>query len=136
MKYRKLRIVWSLVWGVAAMLLAVLGVRSYSHINWVHHQYSASHYFRATIARGSVVFETREYWSTDDAVHWNEERLPANVTPEFPGLRQLPYWIVPIFFGFIGAAPWLRWQFSLRTLLIVTTLVAVGLGLVVYALRN
>ena len=38
----------------------------------------------------------------------------------------------------LAAAPWLSWsrQFSLRTLLIATTLVAVGLGMVVWALKN
>ena len=29
MKYRKLRIAWSVVWGIAAVLLIVLWVRSY-----------------------------------------------------------------------------------------------------------
>jgi hypothetical protein len=36
------------------------------------------------------------------------------------------------------AAPWLRqlgWRFSLRTLLIATTLVAIGLGLIVWATK-
>jgi len=32
----------------------------------------------------------------------------------------------------IGIGPWLRWRFSLRTLLITTTLVAVVLGLIVW----
>jgi hypothetical protein len=31
MKYRKPRIVWSVAWGIAAVLLAVLWVRSYFH---------------------------------------------------------------------------------------------------------
>jgi hypothetical protein len=35
-------------------------------------------------------------------------------------------------------APWIRWskRFSLRTALITTTLIALALGLVVYAVRN
>ena len=38
----------------------------------------------------------------------------------------------------LAAAPWLRWskQFSLRTMLIATTLVAVGLGIAVYVARK
>ena len=51
--------------------------------------------------------------------------------------------IVPIQFGAnhscvardCGVAPWLRWRFSLRTLLIATTLVAVVLGLIVWSVR-
>jgi hypothetical protein len=36
----------------------------------------------------------------------------------------------------ITAVPWLPSRFSLRTLLIATTLVAVGLGLIVYIARG
>ncbi len=35
----------------------------------------------------------------------------------------------------LAALPWLRWRFSLRTLLIATTLVAVVLGLIMWAVR-
>ena len=31
----------------------------------------------------------------------------------------------------VGSIPWLHWRFSLRTLLIATTLVAMGLGIIV-----
>ncbi len=46
---------------------------------------------------------------------------------------QLPHWAVVLALGFVSAIPWIRSQFSLRTLLIATTLVAVALGLIVYA---
>ena len=36
MKYRKLRIAWSVGWGIAAVLMCLLWVRSY----WVHHTLS------------------------------------------------------------------------------------------------
>jgi hypothetical protein len=48
----------------------------------------------------------------------------------------LPHWAVVVFFGSLAILPWMphvRWRFSLRTLLIATTLVAVVLGLAVYA---
>jgi len=32
--------------------------------------------------------------------------------------------------GVVAAALWIRWRFTLRTLLIATTLVALGLGLI------
>jgi hypothetical protein len=35
-----------------------------------------------------------------------------------------------------GIMPWLRWRFSLRTLLLVTALVAVVLGLAMWAMRS
>jgi hypothetical protein len=40
-------------------------------------------------------------------------------------------WLPTLLVGILAIAPWLRWHFSLRTLLIATTLVAVGLGAVV-----
>jgi hypothetical protein len=44
---------------------------------------------------------------------------------------------IPVFIlAAIAAVPWIRWRFRLRTLLIATTLVAVVLGLVLYAVRN
>jgi hypothetical protein len=44
-----------------------------------------------------------------------------------------PYWCVVLLAGMFAAAPWVR--FSLRALLVATTLVAVVLGLVVYFAR-
>lgn len=49
-----------------------------------------------------------------------------------------PYWFPAALAAALATVPWLPWiprQFSLRTLLAVTTLVAMGLGLGVYLLR-
>ena len=50
----------------------------------------------------------------------------------------IPQWFPVLLFATLATAPWIRWskRFSLRTLLIATTLVAVVLGLVVYAARK
>jgi hypothetical protein len=48
--------------------------------------------------------------------------------------RVVPIWILVLSTVALALLPWIRWRFSLRTLLIATTLVALGLGLVV-ALR-
>jgi hypothetical protein len=48
---------------------------------------------------------------------------------------RVPYcWLFILLFGALSVIPWMPWpnRFSLRTLLIVTTLVAVLLGLVVW----
>jgi hypothetical protein len=45
----------------------------------------------------------------------------------------LPHWSMLFVFGIVGAATWLPWRYSLRTLLIATTLVAVVLGVVIVA---
>jgi hypothetical protein len=43
----------------------------------------------------------------------------------------IPYWFLVLLTCACAAAPWIRKRFSLRTLLITVTLVAVGLGLIV-----
>jgi len=49
-----------------------------------------------------------------------------------------PYWFPTLLAAVaaVATAPWLRWQFSLRTLLIATTLVAVVLGVIVWMSRT
>jgi hypothetical protein len=48
----------------------------------------------------------------------------------------VPHCFAAFLVAMFAALPWLRWRFSLRTLLIATTLIAVVLGLVVYAASN
>jgi hypothetical protein len=49
----------------------------------------------------------------------------------------VPHWFAMISIIALAIAPWMRWswRFNLRTLLIATTLVAVTLGLICYAIR-
>ena len=47
----------------------------------------------------------------------------------------MPYWFLVLLSAVFAAAPWIRHQFSLRTLLIATTLIAVLLGLIVWLVR-
>jgi hypothetical protein len=42
------------------------------------------------------------------------------------------YWLLSVSTIILAALPWLRWRFTLRTLLIAMTLVAVVLGLIVW----
>jgi hypothetical protein len=43
----------------------------------------------------------------------------------------VPYWFPILCAGTLAIVPWIPWRFSLRTLLIATALMAVGLGVVV-----
>lgn len=47
----------------------------------------------------------------------------------------LPYWLLVVPFATLAAIPWMRWRFSLRTLLIATTVIAAILGAIVVALH-
>jgi hypothetical protein len=148
MKYRKLRIAWSVAWGVAAVLLIALWVRSY----WYNDMYGIQIGRAKCIAsslRGSIVLSwdtwgkygfLRGYSSvpasiariTDD-ISWLGFRFA--MLPDGIGLI-LPMWFCLAVTIGIASMSWLRWRFSLRTLLIATTLVAVVLGLAIYAARN
>ena len=66
-----------------------------------------------------------EFWSTQGAVgKFTFGRWQVHC----------PIWFAALLAAAVAAAPFLQWRFSLRTLLIATTLVAVGLGIL--ALSN
>ena len=83
MKYRKLRIAWSVAWGVVAVLL--------------------------------LVVDRPKPWST-----------------VFP---LVPYWSLMLFCVAIAASAWFPYRFSLRTMLIATTLVSAALGTIIAVSR-
>src|SRR6185295_9642087 len=129
MKFRKLRIAWSVFWGLACVLVIVLWVRSYRWLDST--DMVPSH--RITSFRGSLRWDT-PFTFTE----------PPNADLDLRGSYSVPidemmvvmserrgisiyFWIPTLAFATITAAPWLRWRFSLRTLLILTTLVAVVL---------
>jgi hypothetical protein len=110
MKYHKLRIAWSVTWGIMAVLFVALWVRSYSHDDFLV----------KTASPGFPVLESSEGQFTYFF-------SPSAAIPD------VPYWLPVVSFSAVATAPWFRqvhWSFSLRTLLITTTLVAVGLGLI------
>jgi hypothetical protein len=87
MKYRKLRIAWSVGWGVLCLLLIVLWVRS-------------------------------DHWA--DAIGYGID---------------FPAWLATLFAASLVVATLLPWRFTLRTLLIGMTVLAVVLGIVVWVAR-
>jgi hypothetical protein len=156
MRFRKLRIAWSVFCGIACVLLIVLWVRSYSTLDLIQAT-TTSRYFDLSSLYGElrVMTETdnadRKYVPKWSASSWEVDsgmRLygsPAKQSPSGFYLDSGPtieVAAIPTWFAFIlcctcTIAPWLpRWsgRFSLRTLLITTTLVAVLLGLAVYGI--
>ena len=142
MRFRKLRIAWAVTCGIACVLLIVLWVRSYSFFDSLgsgkHGVASANGCFFVdeafTIERS--LDDKIEYWS--GYPFYVEFRFQnTTVTPIGVGWR-LTYWIVFVPCLSVCVAPSLPWRlkrFSLRTLLIATTLVAMVLGAIVYAVR-
>jgi hypothetical protein len=149
MRYRKLRIAWSVAWGVVCALLVVLWVRSSHHAESIYIPVAGSYEFSCYSEYGSVQFDIIDYGTGEFALD-SEEIEPMGYVPpgqgfwwylgfavdSWPGgsVVMLPYWLICGVSVCIVIAPWIRLsnRFSLRTLLIATTLVAVMLGLIVW----
>jgi len=141
MKYRKLRIAWSVAWGIACLLLIVFWVRSYWRLDRLHYQYSSSHCIRAALNQGFVCFKMDECAFPLNDWKWEvwKDFLPIDDLIQWFMSSQwfiVPFAFPAILLSCVATAPWLPIRFSLRTLLIAMTMVAVGLGLAVYSLRN
>jgi hypothetical protein len=147
MRYRKLRIAWSVGCAIACVLLIMLWVRSYWWIDGVTVFMPGDRYVGARAICGCI--EIGEYRNTepmDWRVVLNSWSMANEIIPQFQNLgfhfrensggytkSYFPIWFATIFIMLCGFAVWLPWRFSLRSLLIATTLVAVVLGFVAYA---
>lgn len=156
MRFRKLRIAFSALCGMACLLLIVLWLRSYRVADDV--QMSASHLLtiRWQTFRGQLIWweigalETaprtwnhHAFWNTAErqpdweqmdvlVPSWHWVTMGTGAIAAFV----IPCWFPTLVSVALATAPWLRWRFSLRTLLIATTLLAVVLGLAIYAARK
>ena len=140
MRFRKLRIAWSVGCGIASVLLIVLWVRSY----WWHDVIHGPVFKTGTVNVVSYVGRVGFNYYSGRGRQWRTSSKPIGVshapTPdELGALSRLsgrsaiaPYSVFSVAFAVAAALPWLRWRFSLRTLLFAATLVAVVLGLLVY----
>src|SRR4030095_6915172 len=91
-KHRKLRIAWSVTWGVVAVLLCVLWVRSYQATDIVIGQ-SFSTTTNIIINRGSITLQNTVLDNNSPFV-WRVQSLPPQRVPaggfrwkSFPSLR-------------------------------------------------
>src|SRR3954466_10148683 len=145
MRFRKQRIAWSVLWGLAAVLLVVLWVRSYwwSDVLWV---ITPTYDARADSVGGgtptSIFFDSEREVGSE----WNRKSYRHNTSMRSPdatwkfdvyvtsrGLdASLPHWFYFLLTIIISAAAWIR-RFSIRSLLIAMTLVAAVLGLAIWA---
>jgi hypothetical protein len=142
MRFRNLRIAWSVLCGIACVLLCVLWVRSYWWSDGAK-VYHAPQRMAQLKSMGAAVHAYVGHYSGSESglrifsvplsrIH---QYAPFDWQP-LPELRvSVPHYALLIALGTVSAVPWIRWRFSLRTLLIVTTLIAVVLGLIVYTLR-
>jgi hypothetical protein len=136
----------------ACVLLIALWVRSnwwqdtayVSEPNtWIMHVHSY---------KGAIHLSRHPYSGANSGWHFRTDAIPKRdllaPTPwplsqweSWPFLRfhaAAPHWLLAAICGAVAAAPWIRWskRFSLRTLLIAMTLVAVVLGVVAFKLTR
>ena len=145
MKHRKLRIAWSVGSGVACVMLLVLWVRSYRAYDVVGVVTPAGDEFSFHSTGGylGIILGADFHWMAGQMKwrHVSGERdrdlqglpppwLPHHWRESFGSSTDVPHWMLFVLIALCGAIPWLRSRFSLRTLLIATTLVGVGLGLI------
>jgi hypothetical protein len=158
---RGLRIAWSVWWGILCVLLVVLWIDSYWHCRYIDTRYYRLQ-IMATTLRGTLGLDvdtdqTSSGPGTGPKVYWRFVTFPAKnrdhglVTDRlrvisFLGFRwvstkgiyeaDLPFWMISVLLVATSAVPWIHLskRYSLRTLLIATTLIAVVLGLVVWSM--
>ena len=153
MRFRKLRIAWSVGWGVLCLLLIVWWANSNISVDKFALPVNQATYFKFLSLPNEFAIGLDDsglssgtwhgHIPTDDWLHdyFMYCGNPWSATPSF--FVEDEFVIFPHWFGVLLSATFtvaplmlnLRWRFSLRTLLIATTLVAVVLGLVVAVIR-
>jgi hypothetical protein len=160
---RALRITWTVFCGLACVLLIVLWVRSYWKLDGISGHRGSEyvyldilmgkfHYSRSTQAAG-VPSQPTIPWRAFHGPIFDTDLTPRQ--SETAGSHHIlgfgwnvwgngweisvALWLPVLISGILAVAPWIRqvkWRFTLRTLLIATTLVAVVLGSAVYTFRK
>jgi hypothetical protein len=140
------------------VLLTLLWVRSYWRVYTLGLPATANRVFQVTAAPGRFLFgpiEKPRRWLLDhvsaddfrDIVVSGDFITEALRPPsydeclelKFPGHHTIPFWAMVFAISILAITPWLPYwpnRFSLRTMLIATTMVAVLLGVAVYAMRQ
>jgi hypothetical protein len=149
MKYRKLRIAWSVGCGILCLLLIALWVRSYWKYDFLDRFNTSRMLTSLESSSGRLRFGLTDYktvpaftvkphaWSLrgygPERVHENVFSYESNSLQTTVGF---PHWLPVLIAALLSVTPWLHWRFSLRTLLIGMTVVAILLGLTLWASRG
>jgi hypothetical protein len=148
MKYRKLRIVWSVSWGIVAVLLVALWVRSFNREESVWIYTPRGGVTLCNIYGKAILKVAIRAGAVPNVVTGMQSSINPQPELSFYGmefyagflLRRgsnnfdlfIPYWFLTLLSLSIAPLAWLHRRFSLRTLLIVMTLLAVVFGLAVW----
>ena len=146
MRFPKLRIAWSVAWGLIAVLLIVLWARSYwwNDNLWFRTSATSGEWHSSLVLCSNWGFlQTLPSRMLDKGVscgYWKQdawERTDVGFEWRNDDAIKVPDIFVIVVAIAAGMAPWLSYRrFSLRTLLIAVTLVAVALGAIIWAINN
>jgi hypothetical protein len=140
-RFRKLRIAWTAFCGIACVLLVVLWVRSYWRSEFIQRRTLTGSTTIGTNA--GHVYLTKRYRPNSNGGWTSGANEPTQSDSKFIWVTlggatriTVPCWFTVLVPIILAGSPWIPFKrFSLRTLLIATTLVAVVLGAIVYAVR-
>jgi hypothetical protein len=137
MRFRNLRIAWSVLWSVLCVLLIALWIRSHTYGDRAEKTTNGGMNISVGTAYGTlVVIRSTDPSFFTDPTDWEIEHrvlngekameppwLPFYTANNVQSILIIPLWVFAVVFSACGAAPWvrhLRRQFSRHTLLIAT----------------
>jgi hypothetical protein len=148
--FRYLRIAISAVCGIACVLLVALWIRSYWHADSLTRVGNDQILTRLGTGSGSLFFGYADYKATPNISPpevtdgWEYQEYDPDggkyvgwmfIWGATQAVVGLPAWFVTLLLLALATLPWVTWRFTTRTLLIATTVIALVLGAVVYAVR-
>lgn len=152
MKYRKVRIAWSVAWAIVSLSLIVFWVCSYWWYGSILCPLPSQRGVHVKYAQGQLAAFFGDAGDYDfdldgSPILTRGDQTMIGHTDSYShfiswrGFHRgkdsiyFPMWFPVAVTAAFAALPWLRWRFSLRTLLIGMTAIAVVLGLVIWAAR-
>jgi hypothetical protein len=145
MKRRKLRIAWSVGWGLVCLVLVVLWIVSCWRLIGAVYQHSRGRVVVAAahgsialgINRGNTIVAPWQF--QNEPIAAASDAWPRRSFKRFADSREggvfLPIWFLLALSAAFGAIPWVKWRFGLRTVFIATTLVAIALAIIMWMSR-
>lgn len=146
---RGLRIAWTVWWSTACVLLIFVWMRSYWKVDYMCHYKPGG--VRIAVWNGGLQFDTNSsrYGNGERVWMFSGRTGFAPMIHERPVLgfvwsrtashwiAVVPFWFLTLLSAAMASAPWIRWSktFSLRTLFIAPTLVAVLFGLAAWSMK-
>ena len=151
--FKVLRIAWSVAWGVVAVLLCVLWVRSTRVADGAYVPLPSKAAISIRSITSRIIVTHHATGRTREWVAWHgefddfqlvearlaDDRLGFGYFANSPNKTVIiPTWFLFAIFATLAAFPNIHWskRFGLRTLLIITTLVALALGGILYVERR